>query len=397
MILKLGQKILPRLILALLAFSFFSFFPSETVMAAGCGYYCSSGTEDNATYCGKLSMTPGSIFNQNGPPDCPGESNCGLYSRPICCCTDPDSPIVPASQIKEIIEAEPPKFEIPKFQVPIPTVELTEPACAATADGVFSCEVPWIGQYISGIYTYGLNIAGILAALMLMAGGVLWLISAGNPSRITQAKELITGSIIGLLILVGTYILLTQINPDLVNFKPLGIGTIKGMELKLVKAKDSGTAQQYNASCATDAELAVGTKFYATGYYKPDWEDSDTFRCIVAMQCSCPSGRDTSKNCDQLYGRVKPGYAPCNPFPATTLYCNRTKSGSVPQDGDIAGPSDCANLPLGTQVCFEGQTYTIRDAGGDIKGKRIDIWSGPSLQKALDVTGVGILKKGACP
>ncbi|MCX6797814.1 MAG: hypothetical protein NTX66_01160, partial [Candidatus Falkowbacteria bacterium] len=96
------------------------------------------------------------------------------------------------------------------------------------------------------------------------------------------------------------------------------------------------------------------------------------------------------------YGKNYPGYHPCNSFPASTLYCNKTKSGSEPQIGDIAGPSNCSNLPLNSQVCFKGQTYTIKDAGGGIKGKRIDVWSGTSLKIALSVTGVGILKKGPC-
>ena len=86
--------------------------------------------------------------------------------------------------------------------------------------------MPWIGEYITGIYNYGVNIAGILAAIMLMAGGLLWLVSGGDAGRITQAKELIIGSVTGLIILAGSYIILIQIDPNLVKFAPLNIGTI---------------------------------------------------------------------------------------------------------------------------------------------------------------------------
>jgi hypothetical protein len=153
-----------------------------------------------------------------------------MYSRPTCCCAAADSPITPASQVKTTAEAdlsEMPKFDIPQFQVPISTKKLSAVTCVSSPDGSYTCPVPWIGEYISIIYNYGLNIAGILAAIMLMAGGLLWLVSGGDASRITQAKELIIGSITGLIILVGSYILLIQINPDLVNFQPLGIGVIK--------------------------------------------------------------------------------------------------------------------------------------------------------------------------
>lgn len=149
-----------------------------------------------------------------------GGSSGFATTRYICCCPTDEAPV---------LKAEPPSFDIPEFQVPIPTVELSQPICTSTDNNSY-CSVPWIGEYISGIYTYGLNIAGILAALMLMAGGVLWLISGGDASRITQAKELIVGSVTGLILLVGTYIILTQINPDLVNLPPLGIDTTQDYE-----------------------------------------------------------------------------------------------------------------------------------------------------------------------
>jgi 3D (Asp-Asp-Asp) domain-containing protein len=285
-------------------------------------------------------------------------------------------------------------FTLPDFQVAIPGMaKMDDVTCGP--DG--RCEIPWLGQYIAGIYNYALAIAGILAALMLMAGGVIWLISGGDASKITQAKEIIIGSVTGLIILAASYVILIQINPELVNLGSITISNIKKMEIGLATTRYSTTAESYkNANCASDEELKNGINFYSTGYYKPAWEDSDKFRCVVAMQCSCPNGQDTTKNCDSLYGKTFPGYHPCNNFSATTPYCNMTSSGTVPKDGDIAGPNNCSNLKAGDKVCFKGKTYTITDSGGGIKGKRIDIWSGTDLEKAYSSTGVGTLKKGAC-
>jgi 3D (Asp-Asp-Asp) domain-containing protein len=232
-----------------------------------------------------------------------------------------------------------------------------------------------------------------------MGGGLLWLISGGDASRISQAKELIIGSITGLVILSASYIILLQVNPNLVNLKSIALTYIPKIE-NLAVSRNNTTASDYrNSPCATDAELASGINFYATGYYKPAWEDSDTFRCVVAMQCSCPAGygKDMTKNCDALYGKTFPNYHPCAAFPANTPYCNMTKSGSSPKAGDIAGPGNCtANLPTGSKVCFKGNTYTITDTGSGIQGKRLDIWSGSDLDQANKNTGVGLFKKGAC-
>lgn len=78
-----------------------------------------------------------------------------------------------------------------------------------------------LARYLKALYDYGLGIAAILAALILMSGGVLWLTSGGNDSKITQAKELIIGSISGLLVLFFSWMLLNTINPALLQFKTI--------------------------------------------------------------------------------------------------------------------------------------------------------------------------------
>jgi hypothetical protein len=244
--------------------------------------------------------------------------------------------------------------------VPLPTTKLSEVNCRPDG-GNYNCPIPWIGEYIVSIYNYGVGVAGILAAIVLMAGSINW--PMDNVS-----KEM------------GT------------------CHYIKEAEVKLAAGRYNNVAQSYrDATCASETDLTEGVEFYATGYYKPRWENTKNFWCVVAMQCSCPNGINHSETCDFLYGETFPGYHPCQYFSESTPYCNLTASGQAPQLGDIAGPGNCQDtLPYGTKVCFKGKTYTITDTGGGIKGKRIDIWSGDSLKDAYANTGMGILKKGAC-
>ena len=138
----------------------------------------------------------------------------------ICCCG--------SDQAREV---GPPLFKIPDFQIHIPGMEkLNKVECVLDGSGNYDCPVPWLGEYITGIYNYALAIAGILAALVLMAGGLIWLISGGDASKITQAKELIIGSITGLIILASSYVILIQINPNLVNFKLLSVRPINKLD-----------------------------------------------------------------------------------------------------------------------------------------------------------------------
>jgi len=88
-----------------------------------------------------------------------------------------------------------------------------------------------LAKYIQAFYNYGLAASGILAAIVLMAGGLLWLTSGGNDTKIGQAKELITGSIAGTLILFSSWIILNTINPDLLKLKVI---TMQIVQTKLL-------------------------------------------------------------------------------------------------------------------------------------------------------------------
>lgn len=76
-----------------------------------------------------------------------------------------------------------------------------------------------IAKYIKAIFAYALTIVGILATAMLMIGGIVWLTAGGNTSKVSQAKSFISSSLIGVFLLFTSYILLSAINPDLVNLK----------------------------------------------------------------------------------------------------------------------------------------------------------------------------------
>jgi len=85
-----------------------------------------------------------------------------------------------------------------------------------------------LGEYIVGIYDYSFAIAGILAAIVLMGGGVLWLVSGGNQTKVSKAKDIIGGSLIGLGILFSGYILFNTINPALLEMKPIELPSFVG-------------------------------------------------------------------------------------------------------------------------------------------------------------------------
>ncbi len=171
-------------------------------------------------------FTGETVPNSSSPEKCldtkPAGSGSGFTtSRSICCCSAVITNTAP----------EMPKFEIPEFQIKIPGMKkLSKVDCAPGTGGGYSCEIPWIGEYIIGFYDYALAVAGILAAMVMLAGGVFWLISGGDATKVTTAKELIGGSITGIIILSISYLLLNVVNPDLTKIKPIIVDTIKDPE-----------------------------------------------------------------------------------------------------------------------------------------------------------------------
>lgn len=73
------------------------------------------------------------------------------------------------------------------------------------------------GQYIQLVYQFAVTLVSIIAVVLIMLGGVRWIVAAGNESAITEAKEMITSAIMGLVIALLSYTLLVFINPQLVE------------------------------------------------------------------------------------------------------------------------------------------------------------------------------------
>lgn len=71
-------------------------------------------------------------------------------------------------------------------------------------------------DFLRYLYQISLGLGAILAFGFFSYGGILYLISFGNPSRMDKAKELIFSALLGLFILFASYTILSTIDPALV-------------------------------------------------------------------------------------------------------------------------------------------------------------------------------------
>ena len=80
-----------------------------------------------------------------------------------------------------------------------------------------------LNALIAWFYYFIVGISGFAAFFMLIWGGFQWLISAGSPSKISEAKDRITSAILGLIIILASFLILKVINPDLITLKLPGL------------------------------------------------------------------------------------------------------------------------------------------------------------------------------
>lgn len=116
------------------------------------------------------------------------------------------------------------------------------------------------GDYLVKFYQWFAGAAGVLAVFMMMFGGFQWLTAAGNAGRIGQAKETITGAIVGLILLLGSYVLLNTISPAFVAFKPLAPRHITGLAAGFATCYDNTvTSSGTSGSTGSGSGALTGT------------------------------------------------------------------------------------------------------------------------------------------
>jgi len=74
-----------------------------------------------------------------------------------------------------------------------------------------------IGSYLGSIFKIGIGLAGVFAVLMIIISGIQFIGGAASPSAHTEAKERMVNAILGLILALGSWLILNTINPNLLK------------------------------------------------------------------------------------------------------------------------------------------------------------------------------------
>ena len=83
--------------------------------------------------------------------------------------------------------------------------------------GISAGSAPSLSTYLRAVFLTGIGLAGVLAVLMIVIGGIQYIGSGMSPSGKSDARDRITNAIMGLLLALLSWIILNTINPSLVS------------------------------------------------------------------------------------------------------------------------------------------------------------------------------------
>jgi hypothetical protein len=138
-----------------------------------------------------------------------------------------------------------------------------------------------LGRYISNFYVFFAGVAGILATVMMMWGGFHYITAAGNPQRMNEGKDIIGNAVIGLVLVLISYLLLNAINPRLIQLR---VPSLQYIPQILVADKYCETQGPEAIAAAQLAKAECGT----TVTYVKDGQQRECVSLFIPDQTAVP-------------------------------------------------------------------------------------------------------------
>jgi len=178
-----------------------------------------------------------------------------------------------------------------------------------------------IGEYIQAIYNYSIGIVGILATVVLMFGGISWIVAGGNAERIGNAKAWIGAALTGLALTLTSYVILNTVNPDLVNLKVRTISETEPATPGICCGKyEEGYMYRWEKvnDCNTLDKINYADSFCAASPKPSNENNTETHKeCIYQGRGICECAPVMGKGEDQCISSCS--------YQSTTKTCNSDK------------------------------------------------------------------------
>lgn len=192
--------------------------------------------------------------------------------------------------------------------------------------------------YINGIYTWLLPAAALIAVVMMMLGGLQYVMSRGKEKYITKGKDRITNAITGLVILLSIFVILNIIDPRLTVLNSLKLPMMKEVTLLDVNSscerlEDDDVGYKVDLVTAPESCGGTGRISDSSGLVSGaigSWKEGDLceyMKCTGADEGKVCMAEGTTKVCKSCADVTNPTPSSCSalsdtgPGKGTQLYC----------------------------------------------------------------------------
>jgi hypothetical protein len=183
----------------------------------------------------------------------------------------------------------------------------------STGEAPTTVETTTFALYVKYIYNISFAIAGIIAFAALIYAGILYLSSAGNPNKIKEAKDRIFSALLGMGILLISYVLLVAINPETIMLIPPKLEKISSSDfntsLKDLRSQTLGTVKEIGimGHLSMEGINDMGDNIF---------DASLACECIFAKGLSLCTGGSSSSTCqpEVCYASEDDSGHPCSNY-----------------------------------------------------------------------------------
>jgi hypothetical protein len=153
-----------------------------------------------------------------------------------------------ASTTKPAEETIVPKGTItPTLNIDIPGLSFTSAVSGACKNSTGSTCIRsnFLADYLTGIYQFLIAASISIAIIMVMIGGLQYTLGAASPGMVSKGKTRIHNAVIGLVLLLGVYLVLYTANPQLTILKTVELQNVE--EVIFDFSPETLTPDQYDA------------------------------------------------------------------------------------------------------------------------------------------------------
>lgn len=139
-------------------------------------------------------------------------------------------------------------------------------------------------SYIKYLFIFGLGMITILALTKMIIGGILYIAAAGNAAKVEDAKDTIFQALLGVGILLVSYLLLRTINPDLVNLTNPNLAPTKFQNTNTPSSPSPFSPIPVGTSCGPNSVAASGFVCVGGKWVRTSGETMEKYPTITLIK-----------------------------------------------------------------------------------------------------------------